>query len=469
MKYTKLLSTLILLGGIVCFSSCNKEEDGNLIPNKVYVNNQLYPVNILSTKVIMDKTVGISQIAGRGIIEIPVRATMPAEGTLIIGASVNNHLVEKYNTEHGTSLQSINPEHIVFEPQTCTIEQGEMASKTSIGVKLINANELSIENGAVIPISISLSSGHGIVSENMSTVYIQVYPDNYAFSKAMTANVIHDEVFSKLTIDTGDEESLGFKVITKVAAPSDITAKAIIDESLIEGYNAANNTNYQVMDMSKVRLSTSSCTIKEGELISEQRIEIALENCEDFTTDTPLLIPIRLEMSTDGTTFDTTSNTVFVKVSSATVNVSRVENIEGATALDHTGWTITSSGYSWNNDANSLLNGDYTDGWLSNAVTFNLDMKAIKPIKGFGLGAYYAKYASYANADKVSIEISTDNTSWINIGSGNILSKPGGSAANPVIQYLQIKPVNARYVKISLGKSSGGYCYSGISELTIYE
>jgi hypothetical protein len=468
MKYTTLLSILILLGGVVCFSSCS-EEESNLIPNKVYINTQIYPVNILSTKVVEDKTVGISQIAGKNGIEIPIRTTMPAEGTLTVGATVNNDLIEDFNSKNGTRFVAIAPEHIVFEPQTCTIAAGEMNSKTSIGVKLIDINELSIEEGALIPVSIALVSGRGVVSENMSTVYIKIYPDHYSFHQTMNATVIHDEVFEVLTIDTGAEESLGFKVISKVAAPSDITAKAIIDESLIEAYNTEHQTNFQAMDKSKVRLSTSTCYIKKGELSSEQRIEVVLENCDDFTTEAPLLIPIRLEMSADGKTFDTTSNTVFIKVTSTTVNVSKVENIEGATSLDRTGWSITASGYSWNNDANSLLNGNYADGWISNAVTFELDMKDVKLIKGFGLGAYYAKYAQYVNADQVSIEVSTDHDSWNSIGSGNISSSTGGSATDPVIQYLQIKPINARYIKISLGKSSQGYCYCGLSELTVYE
>jgi hypothetical protein len=253
---------------------------------------------------------------------------------------------------------------------------------------------------------------------------------------------------------------------SRVKATEDLTVKFEIDNSLIDAYNAENNTEYVALPDGIVTLATTESTIATGRTSAEEGVSLKVTDNDNVLSQvkvgTDYILPIRMTTVTKGSAKIAVSSS---NVSYLTFNV--VEKFlksdgtpKGTLVTDHSNWTVTYGGgasewYGWDGPiaGNSINYGRYNSG--SYVI---VDMKREYTFDGIYAYPYYYEYGytTYAmlrNAAEVSV--SSDGNTWNTLGA----IEDGNKA---ILAFYA--PVTARYYKIEYTTSG----YVAVSDISVY-
>ena len=277
--------------------------------------------------------------------------------------------------------------------------------------------------------------------------------------------VINSLVSNKITSSI---ETCAFLIRATQPVSNDITVTFNVDTSLVRLYNETNETTFKPLLANHYEFINKSVVISGSKMISSDSIKLKLVNLNELKEVGDYMVPICINSvdGANGIISSSNMNVVYLHVnySVKSIEVSK-EPIETA-PLDRTDWTIEGVPM-YGSVLEGVLNDDVTSGWFSSAgKSITIDMKSEKEIKGISIAPYFGMYASYAEVGQATIELSKDNENWEILGTEETFNDKG-SVESPIINYIRMKPANARYIKITCKSVNKGY--SGISSVNVYE
>lgn len=239
---------------------------------------------------------------------------------------------------------------------------------------------------------------------------------------------------------------------------SSVTANVGFDMSLVGGYNDANGTDYQPLPEGVAQLSKNSLTIKAGEMVSDTvKIEIPESAYSMLQPDVTYLLPVRLT-DIQGSDYRLARDEVF----RVRYYLLKYMETESLLRIEPTSADLANAGSALGNDVMqgfSVVNtvnmdpdgysGLFAGGWYggnwdfteqTDKAGFTLDFGDTKNVGAFYLTCYVM--ASF------EVEISSDNSNWITIGSS--------SEANTVRDdnwnswYVLYAPMACRYIRFNI-------------------
>jgi len=250
----------------------------------------------------------------------------------------------------------------------------------------------------------------------------------------------------------GNFASLDGEKGVKVTAPTTkaIHVKFAIDNSLVEAYNEAHKTEYEVAPAGVFSLSTEALTIEADTTASKEKLALAIadDGIDKLESDKSYLVPVLISGSDDAN-FRASSNVgvTYYLVNVSTKLIKDDGNINDLTKIeDKSTWTVTS------NDSGASNLQYLVDGQNSTSPTFSIgqNLEITVDFGGdlefSGVEAYWNRY--YYGFNGMKLEYSADGTSWNTIG--NVSSSY--SSSTTCVLYGAIK---AKKVRIT-----GSYYYN---------
>lgn len=185
MKTHKLVKFIITLFSGILLISCDdygkpepytpyQGEDAPTYTSKVYINNQLMPVNqykFKSTYIEKEKSL---TIAGDTIVKFPIKVTSPFNKKIVIKCSIDENYVDTYNKENEADFILLPATHYTLENSEVVIEEGKIKSMDSISIKVNKSADFrNNTKDYLLPIKIeSVDGKNKYISSNMSRVNI---------------------------------------------------------------------------------------------------------------------------------------------------------------------------------------------------------------------------------------------------------------------------------------------------------
>lgn len=266
---------------------------------------------------------------------------------------------------------------------------------------------------------------------------------------------VHEEIFTVPTMVFGNVE-LKFPVHSTMPVKEKIEVDLLIDNSLIESYNEANNTSYVAIDSKYLQVKNLKLTIEEGEKVSSDSLTIAIP--EEYYRDIEngdYMIPVRMEKVSGylkATSLEeNTEMYLIISVFHSDSNVRPGNSSEGESviAAERTGWTAFYSGqYVINNytskevDINIALF-DQTSETSCKSTDFKKGDYLLVDLgkKYSNISSIYIQYGKSSwRHSEFELYISNDQENWI---------KQGTVIPNSVQTYTSFyAPLEARYIKI---------------------
>lgn len=248
-----------------------------------------------------------------------------------------------------------------------------------------------------------------------------------------------------------------------------------LDASLVEGYNAANNTQLVAINEDAISFDSQAVIdLYQGVAAVYDTVTI------DFTKLEPsksYLIPIRIKsvQSNDkGVVVSTNTSTIFTRVTTGVANnIDASADVPTGTLIDRTGWIVTASdSNAETNGPTNMLDNSNTSIWLGKANTlssFILDCGSEKAVKAFKLttvsGNLYGR-----NPKNMSVEGSNDGTTWVMFGTSPQLPRPASATAATIENYItMVFPQKYRYYRLKVTAHWLASSGSGVAELNAIE
>ncbi|MGM9811487.1 MAG: BT_3987 domain-containing protein [Muribaculaceae bacterium] len=205
----------------------------------------------------------------------------------------------------------------------------------------------------------------------------------------------------------------------KTTAPTNSTLNVefAIDYNLVEEYNKANGTNFEVAPDGLFSLSTNSLTIEADTVASKEGIAVRINeyDVDKLEAGKSYLIPVVITKSSDSN-FRPSSNVgcAYYAVTVSTKLLNDEATLDGLTKLDKTGWTLTT------NDTGASNLDKAFDNNTTTYVKFSKGTD-IEVIIDLGSETYYKAIELYSPSfiygfREVSIEYSIDGVDWGQIG-----------------------------------------------------
>lgn len=267
-----------------------------------------------------------------------------------------------------------------------------------------------------------------------------------------------------------EQRTLGFPVVSsrELAADAEITFK--VDESLVESYNTANNSEYKVLPASCYSIKNLVVRMKQGEFTSQDSVKIEITKPEEVDLEEVYLLPLTISnLTTDdkGAQVSANLNTIYLKIDKE-YKVYNTDPISNDKLMNNTGWEITSSSRIYEGNVVNTLDGDPTTVWFVSSKTSvaNLDMKEKLDINGFSFCPFYGRYStSTYSAKAVTVSISEDGVNYEEVLTASL--KTGGSKSSPELNYVGLyAPVKARYLRFEFTNTTS---YVGVNLINLYK
>lgn len=382
----------------------------------------------------------------------PVRLTKPAPANVEIEVSIDPTLVDEYNAANGTNYEALTDVSIVNP--VMQIDKGQFITADSIQIDL-NGNRGFAENGKdlLLPVVIK-SANNDITVSKTSRVFV-------AFT--YSANVIS---IQGTLYQAGADESLWadkmanleFEVISSIfTADTNTTVKFEIDNSLVEEYNKANDTEYLVWE----GLTLDDSVIASGERFAKIRFKVS-----DYSQlETGYVVPVRIKsIEGDGAIVNENAALAYFVICSYAPTISG-GSATGRVFTDKSNWNLKVNG-SDNYDSNQwrvkLFDGNaytYGDYWHPNDVV-EINLGEVKTCTCVSV-QYYAWY--YGVQEYYSVRTSADGVKWTNWK--NTLNFYGSGTTNINFSY----PVKAQYIELTIGRPNYSSSYGTIAtEVRVY-
>lgn len=306
--------------------------------------------------------------------------------------------------------------------------------------------------------------------DELNTVGLKVYvntqtpPINEAKFK-----VVHTPTNSLLI-----NSEFEFPLKTTRKSTANIVAELIVDNSIVEKYNAQNGTKYALAPESAINIKGGKVTIKAGSVVSEEPIILGLNNIENLKDVNGYLVPLKianLETTDKGVQISSNMSTVLLFITSEFNNIDiNANSIEGEVISKDT-WTVSAVGTYTGYPATNIIDSKYNTSWFytaSSKPSITIDMKSMQNISGFRLSPNYAAFSSTYAFKKVEVEISKDGENWIKQGSSADFARPIGNASNPDFKVVKFySPLEMRYLRLNM---IGNYeSWGGVGEIEVYQ
>jgi hypothetical protein len=252
---------------------------------------------------------------------------------------------------------------------------------------------------------------------------------------------------------------------SRVKATEDLTVKFEIDNSLIDAYNAENNTEYVALPDGVVTLATTESTIATGRTSAEEGVSLKVS--ENSTTlsqvkvGTDYILPIRMTTVTKGSAkiAVSSSNVSYLTFDVVEKYINANGNPKGTiVAVDgRANWTASagdgaSEWYSWANPIGET--GGYNYGYYPAGSSVTFDLARNYTFDGIYSYPFYGQSRYSITRAGTEILVSTDASNWTSLGAMEAYN-------STVCLY---SPVTARYIKMVLGASS----YVATTAFSIY-
>lgn len=183
MKYLnikKVLAFVVVMMTVTMVSSCKEDEDLNPDELKVYINNQLYPINTINAGITVTP-VGV--ICDMKEYKFPIRITFPSVSDIKVLMEIDEEYISLYNEKNGTNYLAM-PKGSYTYTESATIKANESQSRDSINFSLSDLSKCTDPNGYIIPLKIkeiqtkdknvqisqNLSNARFIISVNYSNI-----------------------------------------------------------------------------------------------------------------------------------------------------------------------------------------------------------------------------------------------------------------------------------------------------------
>lgn len=348
---------------------------------------------------------------------LPINLTRPVDKDIYVTASINNDLLEVYNSKYA-------PEVPIEEfPSGLFSLEGNgktmiPAGKTSSDPLLINIGNLDLIDNSklyVIPIEIELIDKGIPISANRSVMFAEINmveavlgistSDNLN-DKHITLNSVKGDVqnYEPLVINANLSNSLGYASKVEVR----------INNDLISLYNEQNNKNYIPFPAGSYELQNSKTEIPAFSQSLKAPIQISYDP-KKLKTFTQYILPIELvDIDEKGQPFINKNRTVVYFSLNKFENYIDSEStiIEGE-KMDRSGWKLSSTTSSARLLAN-LIDGNDGTCWEGDwrDSNFTIDMGTKKEVNGFVL----SRYNGPGSIKGFDLYVSDDSENWIHIG-----------------------------------------------------
>jgi hypothetical protein len=275
---------------------------------------------------------------------------------------------------------------------------------------------------------------------------------------------IHFDRLNKVTQVKSDEVKIPIHL--SLEATKDVQVTMALDTSLVSVFSKQQLLDYKLFPEESIKFIRNTVTIKAGERVSGDSIELALQNTDNLAVGR-YVFPIAIKSVSDSEVgIQENMKNVFYKiiVTESYISVGR-DPLPGATALDRTKMTFSSDSYY---STDRLCDGKYTSYWSAgySGDPLLVDLGSEQDIFGLSLAPGYSAYYGIYFVKGLKLEGSLDNKTFTVIDQCTMLY-PKGSSSDPDIQYVQFKKTHLRYLRLSFDDSYG---YSaGISEIQIYK
>lgn len=250
------------------------------------------------------------------------------------------------------------------------------------------------------------------------------------------------------------------KVAVRTSGALDIATNTTlaIDNSLVDSYNTANNTEYETIPNGVVSLEKSNLTIAAGKVVSDTiNIIVSNDGYSKLIDGKSYLIPVTiketngsdahlakeskycsnffvLKYSETNSLFRTDGSSSDLIGSSSTDEAGKSWKCIAAEDLDPNSFSSLFTGVSWNRKW-PLLNGKEVL-----TASFTVDLNASHKIGGFDTSCTLAK--------DINIQLSSDNSKWTDIGNTKDVAQIYDDTWNA--WYAFYASIPARYVKITV-------------------
>ena len=265
-------------------------------------------------------------------------------------------------------------------------------------------------------------------------------PDNLVYF-----NLGGDNTRSYMVIHTPVSHIGAFeaKFPAKILRPADAptAVSVVMDNSLVEQFNAAHGTNYAAVPDGVVSLTNAVAHIQPSEYASADSIRVSVPESG--------LAQLSGKASEE-------RGVAYIVITTET----KVIN-DGARSDQMRGTAIPAEQMAaWSCDKDDLayvMNGDW-EGWGDG--TYVIDMKAEKKVTGL---SFLPLYYNYSPDVVMAVSLSTDGAQWVECGQTNSMSLERNWR-----YYVLYGAVPARYIKLSYTTDIWGYYHFGMDAVTVY-
>lgn len=183
LKINTIIGIGLLLLSCTILMSCSEEESYDFSgdsQNRVYLKSASNTVNGLDkVSFLINKTP--AGVMSNVKMKFPLFATLKANASIEVGLSMDNSMVDKYNTMYGTSFDALPDGVLTFVDQTVTILPDAAMSKDSVEIVVNPEKVKSLPIGNyLVSIAITDVKGEGVSissNRNMTHIMIEVEED----------------------------------------------------------------------------------------------------------------------------------------------------------------------------------------------------------------------------------------------------------------------------------------------------
>lgn len=419
----------------VAFSACHNDLDMYMVDDTVgllksgLVDAQVYTGVDNPTKVFAIK-------AGKG------RQT--AEVSIAVDPSVLTEYNELSTTV--TPLKQIPADCYTISVSQLTLTNDDYRMPFEISWKQDRlAEALADDPSMVLPLRMTVTST-GDVDEDRLTILIHPVLETPLVGFARSGLVKGSVNATRSGVA---EQKVFFDIDANFIAQQDINYTLEIDNSLIDQYNADNNTNYRPFPEGSIKLNLEG---KINEYLSSSKFDLIFVRTELVPDNAPsnfgnFMLPIRLK-SLSSSNIDPDNDVILYTVSVEAMKVDKAKWSVVECNSDINNDPDATDAEKANNGPDALIDGTTSKWWRSIYRTQQdlpyyavIDLGRLTAVAKVGFEIPASSNKRYANSKAGYVEVSRDGENWVNIGTWT-----SPSAATQSVEF-NVTPTTARYMK----------------------
>ncbi len=410
----------------------------------------------------------------------PVLLTRPFSNDVQVIARIDTSLIASYDSINKTVSPRFNTDIFGFAGTgTVTIKAGKTVSADSITIRITDNSKVDFDKSYIIPVVLSSPGNEVPVSNNRQTMFV-----NISFTKINTSlsgftggNNIPVIINRTPDGDAVSPDIAAFQATINTVFPDNLDVNIVQDNTLIEGYNAANGTACIPFPANAYTILQQKVSIPANALASKDSFKIQVSKPQAFEPGKTYLLPFQIK--DEGPVAPSEKNKVmYITLTVKSQIIDPANGTVTVTTINRAGWKGTANSTD-NNYSNGVpadvFDNNYATGWQSalfpnQPPDFVIDMGNVHTIKGFSFTPLYWSFfgsAYISDATSIALYSSTDGVNWFAQGDYNGTALTG-TADKPDTRFIKCyQPIKARYFKFTVLKYSN-YA-AGFGELNAFE